>query len=112
MKRISFNTATAEGPRAAHGYRVHLHIGPYTVPFVLQEDVNGAPAILTHWASGYKLHDMRNERLARKVWSGDFTPTTIPQWRMQAQVYVNGLVRAKGAEHVMSKLTSVPVLNV
>jgi hypothetical protein len=111
-KLISFQIPTVDGPRDAQGYRVWLRIGQTVRPFMLQlrgED----PCNLTDFASGYKLYDMANDRLAYRVNSGTIGdgPTPFTTWRRMAQHWLAQKTNMHGEAPLLAKFDAVPVIN-
>lgn len=106
MKKISFKIPTAKGVAVAEGYRVGLMVGGKREWFVLQMDLS-KPSLLTHYATGYRVANLRPFALARYVATGHLESETLAYWRKLGQRQLDQLDPAR----VRAAIAKVPVLN-
>jgi hypothetical protein len=92
-----------------HGIVAHLPVGDQTVKFVLQLDkVSGKPFALTHFASGAIVGRLNGVKVSHLVARGHNARLTD---RQAAELLLARIVDNLGAEAVLAKFASVPVLN-
>lgn len=108
--KITFKIATKEGPIEKTGYVANFKIGNKTVKFVMQDYLSEACA-LTHFASGYIIiHG--NAIAALKVSHYMHNPyAKLLTNRKACETLLNELVNQHGAEKIMKKLETAPIIN-
>src|SRR5215471_4053973 len=105
MKRITFNVPTVDGIETREGFRVWLSVGPWRRAFVLQ--CEGSGFVLTDWASGFKLCDLRGAMLRNFVGRPSVHDSSLAAWRREAQLWLVEAAGRKGLSTINAKLNSV-----
>lgn len=95
--------------KEATGTVAFFEIGGQKVKFVLQHGHNGKPESLVHYASGYVFGRLNEPKLSHYLARGSYaTPLND---RGAAETLIARAVTNMGAETVLQKLASVPVIN-
>lgn len=96
-------TATADG------YVARLYVGNYQHKFLLQVSPHtGRVTSLTHYASGYRVGDLRDARI--RAMYGRKDGGTIDD-RTAAKLLINNVVSRIGADKANMTLNGAPVIN-
>ena len=107
-KAIEFNIPTTTGIKKARGIPARFIIGGRKIKFVLQHNGDGKIAYLTHFASGQRfgsLNDIAVEVMCKLSPYHGFSKHRL------AQLLVDNAVAKYGADKVLEKIDSVPVIN-
>jgi len=108
MRQVTFNIPTDAGITTAKGLPIWFTIGRRRIRFMLQYNSDGKIKYLTHYASGMRLgslNDMHNELICRYSSYHRFTKRDL------AIELITKIVDTRGAEELLAKLDTVPVIN-
>lgn len=120
MRTITFNVPTfADNDHAPvleqrTGHKVWLELdreGKRKRAFVLQHNEHGRPAILSDFASGFRLTDLGPLMLRSFVARPSVHREMPRDWRWQAQLWLDAVIERQGLKAVEMKLNSVPAVN-
>jgi hypothetical protein len=108
--KITFLIATKQGPIVKTGYAANFKIADKVVKFVIQ-DVTDESVQLTHFASGYTaITD--NSINARKLSLYVSNPYASKLSNREiCEALLNEIIAKIGAEKLLAKFESVPVIN-